>query len=86
MLTSCTSLATQVPDPACCSELRCMELVCLAEIPVKLLWLEVSGQDLTLPKACRVSAAKIVRCAHSYFLTQISPSEIASHIRIMIPF
>ena len=53
----------------------------VAQNPMELLWFEPSEPDLTLPQACWASVAKIVPCAHRYFLRQISPSSMASRIR-----
>lgn len=50
---------------------------------MKLVWFEPSEHDLTLHPACWVSVAKTVQCAHSYFLTHISPSKMTSQISMV---
>lgn len=49
---------------------------------MKALWFEPKEHDQAFPEACGATGAKSVRCAHSYFLTQISSSVMASQIRI----
>lgn len=50
---------------------------------MKLLWFEPTEHDLVFREACWVSVAKSIQCVHSYFLTQISSSMMASQIRMV---